>query len=130
MFTAETRSIIVSVRPAYLEDQSQPDQARWVWAYTVRIENRGNDKVQLLSRHWKITNARGRMEEVKGPGVVGKTPVLQPGQVFEYTSGCPLDTSSGFMTGTYQMVTESGEKFDIRIPMFSLDSPQGSRSIN
>ena len=130
MFTAETRSIVVSVRPAYLEDQSQPDQARWVWAYTVRIENRGSDKVQLVSRHGKITNARGRMEEVKGPGVVGKTPVLQPGQVFEYTSGCPLDTSSGFMTGTYQMVTESGEKFDIRIPMFSLDSPQGSRSIN
>ena len=130
MFTAETRSIVVSVRPAYLEDQSEPEQARWVWAYTVRIENRGGDKVQLLSRHWKITNARGRMEEVKGPGVVGKTPVLQPGQVFEYTSCCPLDTSSGFMTGTYGMASADGEAFEITIPTFSLDSPDSQRTIN
>ena len=131
MYSAETRSIVVSVRPAYLEDQSEPDSGRWFWAYTVRIENQGTGPVQLLARHWKITNARGKLEEVRGPGVIGKTPTIEPGKFFEYTSGCPLDTSSGFMAGTYQMaVPDSGERFDVRIPPFSLDSPQAPRSIN
>ncbi|TXL74145.1 Co2+/Mg2+ efflux protein ApaG [Vineibacter terrae] len=128
MFSEETRAIRVTVAPTYLQDQSDPDEARWVWAYTVRIENRGTEKVQLVSRHWMITNSRGRQEEVRGPGVVGKTPMIEPGKSFEYTSGCPLDTPSGFMAGTYQMVAESGERFDIRIPTFSLDLPREHRS--
>lgn len=130
MYTEETRSIRVTVRPTYLADQSDPDAGRWVWAYQVRIENVGADTVQLVSRHWKITNARGKLEEVRGPGVIGKTPVIQPNESFEYTSGCPLDTPSGFMTGTYQMVSDGGDRFDIRIPTFSLDLPEPRRSVN
>ncbi|QQS11437.1 MAG: Co2+/Mg2+ efflux protein ApaG [Rhodospirillales bacterium] len=130
MYTEETRSIRVTVRPTYLADQSDPDAGRWVWAYQVRIENVGEDTVQLVSRHWKITNARGKLEEVRGPGVIGKTPVIQPNESFEYTSGCPLDTPSGFMTGTYQMVSDGGDRFDIRIPTFSLDLPEPRRSVN
>jgi ApaG protein len=101
-----------------------------VWAYTVRIENQGDAAVQLRSRHWKITDGLGRLQEVKGPGVVGKTPLLRPGEMFEYTSGTPLSTPSGFMSGTYQMVAESGEKFDIEIPTFSLDTPGSKRQLN
>ena len=130
MYTATTRAIRVTVKPQYLPDQSDPAKAQYVWAYQVRIENTGDTAVQLRSRHWKITDGLGRLQEVKGPGVVGKTPRLRPGEIFEYTSGTPLSTSSGIMTGTYQMVSETGENFDIEIPTFSLDTPAGSRQLN
>ena len=130
MYIATTRAIQVTVKPQYLPDQSDPSKSQYVWAYQVRIENKGDQTVQLRSRHWKITDAMGRRQEVKGPGVVGKTPRLRPGEVFEYTSGTPLSTSSGFMGGTYQMVSESGENFDIEIPTFSLDTPGEARQLN
>ena len=130
MYKATTRAIQVTVLPQYLPDQSEPEKSQFVWAYTVRIENGGDVAVQLRSRHWKITDGLGRLQEVKGPGVVGKTPLLRPGEVFEYTSGTPLSTPSGIMGGTYQMVDEAGEKFDIEIPTFSLDTPTAQRSLN
>ncbi len=130
MYTATTRAILVTVGPQYLPDQSDPAKAQYVWAYQVRIENKGDFTVQLRSRHWKITDGLGRLQEVKGPGVVGKTPMLRPGDVFEYTSGTPLSTPSGIMAGTYQMVSEQGEKFDIEIPTFSLDLPAERRHLN
>ena len=130
MYTATTRAILVTVRPQYLPDQSDPAKAQYVWADQVRIENKGDFTVQLRSRHWKITDGLGRLQEVKGPGVVGKTPMLRPGDVFEYTSGTPLSTPSGIMAGTYQMVSEQGEKFDIEIPTFSLDLPAERRHLN
>jgi len=130
MYTATTRAISVTVRPQYLPDQSDPAKSKYVWSYQVRIENKGDATVQLRSRHWKITDGLGRTQEVKGPGVVGETPMLRPGDAFEYTSGTPLSTPSGIMGGTYQMVTESGEKFDIEIPVFSLDTPTAKRNLN
>lgn len=130
MYKATTRAIQVTVQPQYLPDQSEPEKSQFVWAYTVRIENGGDVAVQLRSRHWKITDGLGRVQEVKGPGVVGKTPLLRPGEVFEYTSGTPLSTPSGIMGGTYQMVDEAGVKFDIEIPTFSLDTPTMQRSLN
>ena len=120
---ATTREIAVSVEPTYLEARSSPESQQYFWAYRVVIENQGRETVQLLSRHWMITNARGELTEVKGPGVVGEQPVLKPGESFEYTSGAPLDTPSGMMGGAYQMESESGECFDIEIPTFSLDRP-------
>lgn len=130
MYTATTRAIQVTVKPQYLPDQSDPQKAQYVWAYQVRIENKGDEAAQLRSRHWKITDGLGRLQEVKGPGVIGKTPRLRPGEVFEYTSGTSLSTPSGFMGGTYQMVSEAGENFDIEIPTFSLDTPNASRRLN
>jgi ApaG protein len=130
MYEATTRAIRVSVRPQYLPDQSDPADSQYVWAYHVRIENQGEETVQLRSRHWWVTDGLGRRQEVRGPGVIGKTPMLRPGEVFEYTSGTPLSTSSGIMSGTYQMVSETGEKFDIEIPAFSLDTPAAPRSLN
>ena len=129
-YTAITRQIRVSVEPIWLEDQSSPAESRYVWAYQVRIENLGQETVQLRSRHWMITDARGQVEHVRGPGVVGKQPTLDPGDAFEYTSGAPLTTPSGFMGGTYRMVTSSGESFDIEIPTFSLDSPHQRIVVN
>ena len=119
-----TRGVRVSVRSFYLEDQSHPEDGHFVWAYRVRIENHGKEPVQLLRRTWHITNARGHTQHVRGDGVVGEQPVLEPGEAFEYTSGTPLDTPSGFMTGAYHMIAPaSGEAFDVDIPTFSLDSP-------
>jgi ApaG protein len=123
-YTATTRGIEVSVRSFYLQDESTPAEGKFVWAYRIRIANRGRESVQLLRRTWLITDARGKVQKVHGAGVVGQQPALEPGEIFEYTSGTPLDTPSGFMTGTYHMVvTASGEAFDIAIPTFSLDSP-------
>src|ERR1035438_8204201 len=122
-YTAITRGIAVSVEPAYLEARSSPVSSQHFWAYRVLIKNQGRETVQLLNRHWMITNARGELTEVKGPGVVGEQPVLKPGESYEYTSGAPLNTPSGMMGGAYQMESESGERFDIEIPTFSLDSP-------
>jgi ApaG protein len=118
---ANTREIAVGVEPTYLETRSSPDSSQYTWAYRVIIENQGRETVQLLSRHWMITNARGELTEVKGPGVVGEQLVLKPGESFEYTSGAPLNTPSGVMGGAYQMESENGERFDIEIPTFSLD---------
>jgi ApaG protein len=130
MYTETTRSIQVTVQPIYLEEQSAPDEQRFVWAYHVRIENQGPETVQLRTRHWRITDGFGRIQEVKGAGVVGEQPVLEPGGSFEYTSGTPLPTPSGFMVGSYQMETRSGERFDVAVPAFSLDSPHQSMKVN
>ncbi|MGH6952770.1 MAG: Co2+/Mg2+ efflux protein ApaG [Alphaproteobacteria bacterium] len=124
MYEANTRAIKVTVKPFYLEDQSSPDDNHFVWAYQVRIENQGSDTVQLLSRYWRIVDSMGRVQEVRGAGVVGEQPVLQPGEAFEYTSGTPLPTPSGMMSGTYEMESANGERFAIQIPMFSLDTPE------
>src|SRR5580704_12706346 len=123
LYSATTRGIKVTVRPVYLDDQSAPADCHFVWAYHVTIENHGQETVQLRSRYWKITDARGELHEVRGPGVIGEQPVLEPGDSYEYTSGTPLATPSGIMSGTYQMENERGETFDIQIPAFSLDSP-------
>ena len=120
----------MSVEPTYLESRSSPDSSQYFWTYRVIIENQGRETVQLLSRHWMISNARGELTEVKGPGVVGEQPVLKPGESFEYTSGAPLNTSSGMMGGAYQMETESGERFDIEIPTFSLERPNQGVFLN
>ena len=127
---ASTRGIAVRVEPTYLESRSSPDGLQYFWAYRVIIENQGWETVQLLSRHWMITNARGELTEVKGPGVVGEQPVLKPGESFEYTSGAPLNTPSGMMGGAYQMQTDNGECFDIEIPTFSLDCPNQGIFLN
>src|SRR5438270_9684022 len=129
-YVANTRGIAVSVEPTYLETRSSPESSQYFWAYRVTIENLGRETVQLLSRHWMITNARGELTEVKGPGVVGEQPVLKPGESFEYTSGAPLNTPTGMMGGAYQMETESGERFNIEIPTFSLDSPNQGGLLN
>jgi ApaG protein len=129
-YTAITRGIAVSVEPAYLEARSSPGSSQYFWAYRVIIQNQGRETVQLLNRHWMITNARGELTEVKGPGVVGEQPVLKPDESFEYTSGAPLDTPSGMMGGAYQMETGSGERFDIEIPTFSLDRPNQGLFLN
>ena len=130
MYSEITRSIKVVVTPHYLEDQSSPAENRYVWAYHVRIENQGGETVQLRRRHWQITDAMGRLQEVRGPGVVGEQPVLAPGQSFEYTSGTPLATSSGIMVGSYEMETPNGEFFAVAVPAFSLDSPHEPRRLN
>jgi ApaG protein len=120
---AVTRSIRVQVESEYAAGRSNPRQNQWFWLYTVRLTNEGRETVQLISRHWIITNAMGHVREVRGTGVVGKQPVLEPGESFEYTSGCDLPTPFGSMRGTYQMVTDRQEQFDIEIPMFTLTEP-------
>lgn len=125
-----TRSIRVRVEPRFLDDQSAPSDGLYFWAYTVDIANLGSETVQLRSRYWRITDGNGKIQEVRGPGVVGQEPILVPGGHFEYTSGCPLATATGFMTGIYDMQTESGEMFAVEIPAFSLDSPYGKRTVN
>ncbi len=123
MYLSKTRSISVSVEPQYLAGESEPSKDRYFWAYRVVIQNNSSIEVQLLSRYWKIINESGRVEEVRGEGVVGETPILAPGEQFEYTSGCPLNTPSGIMGGSYQMAGPDGEMFEIEIPTFSLDIP-------
>ena len=130
MYRAVTRDIEVTVSPRFLPEQSSGDKRHYFWAYTVEISNRGTATVQLKTRHWRITDAFGRLQEVRGAGVVGEEPVLEPGASFEYTSGVPLPTPSGFMVGTYGMVTSSGEQFVVDIPAFSLDSPDTRRTVN
>jgi ApaG protein len=120
---AVTNNVRVEVESQYAPERSQPFQNHWFFHYTVRISNEGDDTVQLLSRHWIITDGNGHVEEVRGAGVVGEQPVLSPGESFEYTSGCQLKTSTGTMRGTYQMVTEEGSHFDIEIAPFALAEP-------
>ena len=129
-YELETRRIRVAVKPAYLDDQSDPEDDRYVWSYTVTIENRGAEPVQLLSRYWSIVDGTGRIQEVRGPGVVGAQPVIAPGESFQYTSGCPLETASGTMSGRYQMMSASGESFEAEIPAFLLESPYEHRQIH
>ncbi len=130
MYQKETRAIEITVKPFYLEEQSEPDDSHFVFAYHIRIQNNGRDVVQLLNSYWQITDGLGRMQEVRGPGVVGEQPVLRPGEAFEYTSGCPLNTATGIMVGTYEMETLDGERFDVDIPAFSLDSPDAPVQLN
>jgi ApaG protein len=130
MYSQTTRAITVTVQPIYLDDQSSPDESHFVWAYRIKIENNGGETVQLRNRYWRITDSHGRIQEVRGAGVVGEQPVLKPGETFEYTSGTPLPTPSGFMVGTYGMISDAGERFDIEIPAFSLDSPSERRTVN
>ena len=130
MYRETTRAIQVTVEPNFVEAESSPDEGRYFWAYKIEISNLGEEVVQLRSRHWRITDASGRTEEVHGAGVVGKQPVLKPGETFSYTSGCPLPTSSGIMVGSYQMQNDAGELFSIAIPAFSLDLPDVRRTVN
>ncbi len=130
MYSETTKEITVTVKPFYLEEQSSPDENHYVWAYHVRIENRGAATVQLRTRHWRITDSNGQTQEVRGAGVVGEQPRLEPGESFEYTSGTPLTTPSGIMVGSYQMQMETGEVMDVAIPAFSLDSPHQAVNLN
>jgi ApaG protein len=130
MYRAVTRNIEVTVTPRFMPDRSSPESGHYFWAYTIEISNLGAETVQLKTRTWQITDAQGREQEVRGAGVVGEEPTLAPGESFEYTSGVPLQTPSGFMAGSYGMVTPDGEQFDVDIPAFSLDSTSGGRTIN
>lgn len=125
MFTSEavTRGVRVQVESEYAPERSDPSRNEWFFLYTIRITNEGSETVQLLTRHWVITDGTGHIEEVRGPGVVGKQPILAPGESFEYTSGCPLSTPFGVMEGTYQMTTASGERFDAKVAPFTLSEP-------
>ena len=128
MYSTTTKDIRVTVEPRYLEDRSDPAERRYFWAYTVEIANSGDAAVQILARHWIITDANGRREDVRGIGVVGEQPVITPGSSFSYTSACPLPTPSGVMVGTYQAIADGGEVFSVAIPAFSLDVP-GARPV-
>ncbi len=130
MYSQTTHSIQVTVKPVYLEEQSAPVENHYVWAYQIEIKNLGEITVQLLNRNWEITDSLGRVQEVRSAGVVGEQPVLPPGQAFEYTSGTPLPTPSGIMVGSYGMEAESGQRFDVAIPAFSLDSPHQPVQLN
>lgn len=130
MYTAVTREIRVDVEPVYIGERSDPGSGRFVWAYNVRIANDGAETVQLVSRHWHITDGVGQVQEVRGAGVVGEQPVIEPGDAYEYSSGTLLTTASGIMRGSYRMRYPSGEGFEIEIPAFSLDSPHEGRKPN
>lgn len=131
MYEAETAGVLVRVEPQFLAQESDPDESRYVWAYTIEIVNCSTETVQLLSRFWRIMDENGLTQEVRGPGVVGQQPVLEPGESFRYTSACPLAAPSGVMVGTYSMLrTSNGEEFDIAVPAFPLDSPHQSKLAN
>ena len=130
MYRAVTRHIEVTVEPNFLPERSSVENRQYFWSYTIVITNSGHETVQLRTRHWIITDATGRQQEVRGEGVVGEQPTLAPGERFEYTSGVPLSTAAGSMTGTYQMVSETGERFDIEVPTFFLHSPYSKAVLN
>lgn len=130
MYNAETNQIRVSVMPVYIDERSDPDAGKHFWAYRIVITNDGKRTVQLLSRYWQIVDSNGHMEEVRGAGVVGEQPILNPGDSYEYTSGCPLNAPSGFMRGSYTMVTNNGEQFEVEIPAFPLDLPDEKPVLN
>lgn len=129
-YARTTREITVRVDPIFLDDESDPGRGLFFWAYHVVISNNGEDTVKVVSRYWRITNAQGALQEVRGEGIVGEQPVLGPGDAFEYTSGTPLSTPSGIMGGSYQVTSSEGGAFDIDIPTFSLDSPYEGRTVN
>ena len=122
-YAAETRGVIVRVSVSFLPEQSEPDRGRWFWAYHIRIENAGAMAVQLLTRHWVITDGRGARHSVEGEGVIGEHPLIAPGDSFDYVSGCPLSTPSGAMLGSYHMMGDDGAGFDVEIPRFALLAP-------
>ena len=130
MYSKKTKKINITVNPYFLDDQSEPEDQHFVWAYQVTIDNQSNDKVQLKNRYWKIIDSNGSEQEVRGEGVVGEQPILNPGEKFEYTSGTPLSTPSGFMGGYYEMETNEGKRFEVIIPQFSLDSPFVKNNLN
>ena len=130
MYSKKTKKINITVNPYFLDDQSEPEDQHFVWAYQVTIDNQSNKKVQLKNRYWKIIDSNGSEQEVRGEGVVGEQPILNPGEKFEYISGTPLSTPSGFMGGYYEMETNEGKKFDAIIPQFSLDSPFVKNNLN
>ena len=130
MYSKKTKKINITVNPYFLDDQSEPEDQHFVWAYQFTIDNQSNEKVQLKNRYWKIIDSNGSEQEVRGEGVVGEQPVLNPGEKFEYTSGTPLSTPSGFMGGYYEMETNEGKKFEAIIPQFSLDSPFIKNNLN
>ena len=130
MYTSTTRNVTVSVIPAYLDAESAPEKNLYVFSYTVVIVNAGDETLQLKSRHWKITDAAGHSQEVRGEGVVGEQPILKSGDTYQYTSGTPLPTPSGIMVGSYAMETADGKTFDVAIPAFSLDAPFAPRQMN
>lgn len=129
-YGAVTHGFEVRVEPFYLADHSEPSENRYVWAYRVAIANHGSRAARLVSRHWDIVDANGSQRTVSGPGVVGQTPLITPGDTFEYHSGCPLDTPGGTMAGHYTMVDDEGGSFEITIPSFSLDVPGEPRTLN
>lgn len=129
-YRARTHDIEITVEPFYLEEQSEPEDNRYVWGYRIQIVNESDETVQLRDRYWRITDAVGHVDEVSGEGVIGKQPVLDPGESFEYSSGCPLDTSSGVMVGQYRMERSDGGSFMVDIPAFSLDVPGTARTLN
>ncbi|MGB1155548.1 MAG: Co2+/Mg2+ efflux protein ApaG [Alphaproteobacteria bacterium] len=133
MYEAITRNIRVVAEPFFVDSESRPDEHHYFWAYRIELENQGDDPVQLISRYWQITDARGNVEEVRGPGVVGDQPVIAPGERFSYESGCPLSTPSGIMRGHYNFrfaKDSEDEKFMVAIPAFSLDSEYEHSSVN
>jgi ApaG protein len=130
MYRAVTRQIEVTVEPNFMPERSSAAKREYFWSYTIAITNTGAETVQLLTRHWIIIDATGHKQEVRGEGVIREQPVLAPGERFEYTSGVSLPTASGYMTGRYQMVSASGEQFEIDVPAFSLDSPDSKRVSN
>ncbi len=131
MYRRTTRDIRITVRPLFLDEQSDPEEDHYVWAYQVTIDNEGARTIQLMRRHWVITEASGLVREVEGDGVVGEQPILKPGAAFQYTSGCPLNAPSGFMRGSYTMrLVDTEETFKVEIPAFSLDSPHGGGSVH
>lgn len=130
MYEQTTRNVVVRVEPDFLADQSSPADDRYIWAYTVEIENKSGEDLQVMQRFWRIADRDGQVQEVRGDGVVGEKPVLKPGETFTYTSGAPLSAPSGVMLGTYQVENKQGERFDVDIPAFSLDSPFDQRTIN
>lgn len=131
MYEAETEGVVVRAAPKFLTQESDPDAGRWFWEYTIEIENRSTRPVRLLTRHWRISEATGATHAVDGDGVVGKQPLLNPGEGFHYTSGCPLNSPSGLMRGVYRMVEpETGRIFEVTIPAFALDSPTSTQRAN
>lgn len=131
MYEAETAGLVVRVEPQFLPEESDPDANRFMWAYTIEIENRSPETVKLVSRYWRIMDENGLTQEVRGAGVVGQQPVLEPGASFRYTSGCPLGAPSGVMVGAYSMQrVENGDAFEIAVPAFPLDSPHQSKLAN
>jgi ApaG protein len=130
MYEAVTHRVRVTVEPAFDPERSDPDEPRYFWLYSIEVANLGERPVTLVERHWRITDANGQLQEVRGPGVIGETPTIKPGESFRYTSGCPLATPSGMMVGEYAMVDPDGRRFKVSIPAFSLDSPDGKRVLN
>ena len=129
-YEAETYGVTIRVLPEYLDDRSEPDQRQYFWRYTIEIENGADQEIQLLRRHWVITDAVGRRQEVRGDGVVGEQPYISPGDRYIYASGCPLNEPSGLMMGSFVMCRDDGEEFQVTVPAFSLDSPHDRAQLN